>query len=118
MTVLLALLMLLCLDAVGETAPVRVCEHPDQSISIILWATDDRTTPVALQALPCTDLDSSDLPPTRARRVAWRLKPNGKVEADSSIETPQERHQRIHTGAKTKLKGLGLTDEEVEALAH
>ena len=118
MTVLLALLMLLCLDAVGETAPVRVCEHPDQSVSIILWATDDRTTPAVLQALPCTDLDSSDLPLTRARRAAWRLKPNGKVEADPTIETPQERQRRIAAGGKAKLKALGLTEDELEALLH
>jgi len=62
------------------------------------------------------DKDSDDVPNDRKDRDKWRLKPSGKVEVDNSIETDKEKKDKSRKDAKTKLKALGLTDEEVDVL--
>lgn len=107
----------------AQAEPVRVCEHADGSLTIVVWTAkylalpaDQRPTPEHLAGATCEDRDRSDMPTDRSRRAAWRKQPDGTIAADPTIETPQELADNARKSARKKLKDLGLTESELDAL--
>lgn len=101
---------------------VRVIENVDGTLSIIHPAPKskfteqeclDRSTP---QGATYEDIDSSELPSSKDKRYAWRKKQSGGVKVDNAIKDPQETKKNTKKNAKNKLKALGLTQEEVDAI--
>lgn len=102
-----------------EAIPVLVCERPDGTLAIVYPVDPPNQTPKIpgeLQNFICVPKVHTDLPPNRARREAWRWKADGTIWDDPAVTTTTELNQAKRTAARAKLKGLGLTDEDLAAL--
>lgn len=97
-------------------APVRVYKRADNSVAVVHWTGSDRTEPRDLVGLPFVDTDSSQLPSDRTKRNKWRLNGSNQVFVDNAVVDPVEMRQQRRDSAKTKLRALGLTAAEVQAL--
>ncbi len=60
-------------------------------------------------------MEESDLPKTRDDRNAWKLK-SGSVSADKSLKDEIQAEKQKKVDAIEKMKGLGLTDDDLTAL--
>lgn len=106
------LLAFLLLTSTCYAEEVRVFEKPDGSLAVTHFAPGaEKFTPEHLAGLPFQDMEFE---PVMAHPKA-RMK-SGKVEIDDSVVDPNEKKRDDRTKAINKLKGMGLTKAEAEAL--
>lgn len=118
MRLAVALVSILFLASVAEAKPVRVYKHPDGRLTIDYPTDQYIGTPKSLEGLPMVEMDSADLPQTRAERNKWRLNGSNQVFVDNTVIDPEEVKKQRREAAKTKLRALGLTAQEVQALTN
>jgi hypothetical protein len=133
---IVTVLLIFCLISLGYAEKVRILYKPDKSVAIIHPAPNSRRTNETeaewlqrvfeeamvddLAGLEYDDVDISELPTSREHRDEWEGKKGegvkinqDKVDAKLLKQQQKEQHK---TGAKDKLKGLGLTKDEIDAL--
>lgn len=98
---------------------VRVVTRVDGGISIIRDVKgngfDKEMLALEGNVVSFEDIDESEIPTDRTYRDAWKLE-NKKIKIDNNEKTAIDSKKSVKNNAKTKLKGLGLTDDEINAL--